>query len=31
VQASAGTVEPQWTWFFNAPSTWLATVLALNR
>jgi PKD repeat protein len=30
MQASAGTVEPQWTWYFNAPSTWLATVLALN-
>ncbi len=31
VQGSAGTVDPQWTWFFNAsPRTWLATVLALN-
>jgi len=30
VSASAGTVDPQWTWYFNAPSTWLATVLALN-
>ena len=33
VQASAGTVDPQWTWFFNSPGsprTWLATVLALN-
>jgi len=30
VQTSAGTVDPQWTWFFNSPSTWLATVLALN-
>jgi hypothetical protein len=26
----AGTVDPQWTWYFNSPSTWLATVLALN-
>jgi hypothetical protein len=30
VTDSALTVEPQWTWYFNAPSTWLATVLALN-
>src|SRR5207249_10000956 len=30
VQASAGTVDPQWTWYFNRPSTWLATVFALN-
>ena len=30
VQNSAGTVEPQWTWYFTLPSTWLASVLALN-
>jgi PKD repeat protein len=30
VQASAGSVNPQWTWFFNSTSYWLATVLALN-
>ena len=30
VQTSAGTVDPQWTWFFNSPSTWLATTLALT-
>src|SRR2546422_2485876 len=30
VQANAGTVEPQWNWYFDSPSTWLATVLALN-
>ena len=31
VQGSAGTVDPQWTWFFNStPRTWLATVLALR-
>ena len=32
VQAAIGTVNPQWTWFFadSPPSTWLATVLALN-
>lgn len=26
----AGTVDPQWTWSFTAPSTWLADVVALN-
>jgi hypothetical protein len=30
VQGAAGTVDPQWTWYFNTPSTWLASVLALN-
>ena len=30
VPDSAGTVDPRWTWLFEAPSTWLATVLALN-
>src|SRR3989449_11175625 len=30
VQASAATVEPQWTWFFGQQATWLATVLALH-
>jgi PKD repeat protein len=33
VQASAGRVDPQWTWYFDSPGsprTWLATVLALN-
>src|SRR5438874_7266961 len=30
VQANAGTANPRGTWQFNAPSTWLATVLALN-
>jgi len=32
VQAAIGTVNPQWTWYFadSPPSTWLATVLALN-
>ena len=29
-QASAGTVDAQWQWFFNSPSAWLATVLTLN-
>jgi len=29
--ASAGSVDPQWTWVFNSPSTWLATVFALNE
>lgn len=27
---SAGTVDPQWQWFFNSTSSWLATVVALN-
>ncbi len=38
VQAGAGSVDPQWRWFFgndpactpSTPCTWLATVLALN-
>lgn len=32
VRDSAGSVNPQWTWFFEPPlpRTWLATVLALN-
>jgi len=30
VQDSASFADPRWTWFFEAPSTWLATVLALN-
>src|SRR6266699_1085472 len=30
VQANSGTVNPQWTWYFNRPSTWLTTVFALN-
>jgi hypothetical protein len=30
VQGSVGSVNPQWTWFFDAPSNWLATALALN-
>ena len=29
-QSAAGTVTPQWTWFFNSQSSWLATVLTLN-
>ena len=29
-QSSAGTVDPQWTWFFNSQSSWLATVVTLN-
>jgi len=29
--AAAGTSTPQWTWFFNSPSTWLTTVVALNE
>src|SRR5256712_6026991 len=30
VQAGAGSLDPQWTWYFNSPSTWLATALVLN-
>ena len=30
VSATARSVDPQWRWTFNQPSTWLATVLALN-
>ncbi len=31
VQASTGSVEPQWTWFFDsAPHSWVASVLALK-
>ena len=30
VSASAGSVDPQWQWTFNQPTTWLATVLVLN-
>jgi hypothetical protein len=30
VQGTSGTADPQWTWFFTLPSTWLASVLALN-
>jgi len=27
---AGGSVDPQWTWYFNSPSAWLATVVALN-
>ena len=30
VATAAGSVEPQWTWSFQSPSTWFANVLALN-
>jgi len=30
VSPSLGTVDPQWGWGFNQPSTWLASVLTLN-
>src|SRR2546426_8060112 len=26
----SGSLDPQWTWYFNSPSTWLATALVLN-
>jgi hypothetical protein len=31
VQARAGSVDPQWTWYFQSPSSWLGSVLVLNR
>jgi hypothetical protein len=30
IRTNAGTVDPQWTWYFGASSTWLTTVLSLN-
>ena len=30
VQTSAGSVDPRWTWYFNAPHTWLASALVLH-
>jgi hypothetical protein len=30
IQGAASSVDPQWTWYFSSPKTWLATVLALN-
>ncbi len=30
VAASAGAVDPQWTWYFQSPHSWLATALTLN-
>lgn len=30
LSTSIGTVNPQWQWGFNQPSTWLASVIALN-
>jgi len=30
LSASAGSVDPRWTWYFQAPHSWLATVVALN-
>src|SRR5438132_13397750 len=31
VPATTGPVNPQWTWDFNAPRTWLASVLTLGE
>jgi len=31
VPATTGVVDPQWSWQFNSPSTWLASVLSLNE
>ena len=30
ISPNVGTVHPQWFWYFNQPSTWLASVLTLN-
>ena len=30
VSSALGTTNPQWMWAFNAPSTWLASVVSLN-
>jgi hypothetical protein len=30
VSSSGGSVDPQWSWFFTQPGSWLATALALN-
>ena len=30
VSSNIGTVQPQWFWYFNQPSTWLASVVTLN-
>jgi len=31
VPATTGPVDPQWSWQFNGPGTWLASVLTLNE
>jgi hypothetical protein len=30
VSPTVGSVDPRWFWYFNQPSTWLASVLTLN-
>jgi hypothetical protein len=30
VASAAGSVDPQWTWSFQVPSTWFASAVALN-
>jgi len=30
VSGTAGSVDPQWTWYFTSPGNWLASVVALN-
>jgi hypothetical protein len=30
VASAAGSVDPQWTWSFQNPTTWFASVMALN-
>jgi hypothetical protein len=31
VPTTTGSIDPQWTWYFNAPRTWLASVLTLGE
>src|SRR5213594_3787901 len=30
IQDNAGSIHPQWNWWFNSPGTWVATVLVLR-
>ena len=30
VQGSAGSVDPQWAWYFSSPGNWIASAVALN-
>ena len=30
VQGSAGSVDPQWAWYFSSPGSWIASAVALN-
>ena len=30
VQGAAGSVDPQWAWYFSSPGSWVASAVALN-